>query len=128
MHAQLSDITLTLEEAKQQTGLPQNAALVQSQGGSAALSTLPPQSICSWLRPRVTGWARWLRAFQGGPGRLGHDPGASQILQAAEARVLLTLSYWSGTILSRRPPQIPFKMNLNLNDRAEARLAAEGSH
>ena len=50
------------------------------------------------------------------------------VLEAAEARVLLTLTCWSGTILSRGPPQIPFKMNLNLKDRAGARLAPEGSH
>ena len=88
-HAHLSDISLTHTHrdththtfqpgpAKQQTGLPQNAALVLSQGGSAVLSTLPLQSICSWPRPRATGWARWLCAFQGGPGRLTHDLRAS---------------------------------------------------
>lgn len=115
---------LSGKQNNKQTGLPQIAALVLSQGRSAALSTLPLQSICSWPRPRVTGRARWLHAFQGGPGRLARDPRASQALEAVEGRVLLTLTSWSETILGREPPQIPFKMNQSLNDG----LAPERSH
>lgn len=42
--------------------------------------------------------------------------------------MLLTLTCWSEAILLQGSPQIPSKMNPDLNDRAEARLIPEDSH